>query len=93
MWKKICCWWRGENVEEVCRWAKLMPSKPNRSTSDYLFEKADRYFRRARANPNARFELEALGNAFVVKAIELETELSIPRATSPICPDGRVHYR
>jgi hypothetical protein len=70
-----------------------MQSKPNRSTSDYLFEKADRYFRRARANPNARFELEALGNAFVVKAIELETKLSIPMATSPICPHGRVHYR
>jgi hypothetical protein len=41
---------------------------------DYLFEKADQCFRRSRADSNAR-ELEALGNAFVVKAVELEIKL------------------
>jgi hypothetical protein len=44
----------------------------NRSTPDYLFEKADQCFRRSRADSNARVKLEALGNAFMVKAVELE---------------------
>jgi hypothetical protein len=51
-----------------------MVYRPNRSTPDYLFEKADQCFRRSRADSNAR-ELEALGNAFVVKAVELEIKL------------------
>jgi hypothetical protein len=63
-----------------------MLSKPNRSTPDYLFEKAERYFRRARADLNARFKLEALGNAFMVKAVELDIKLSGPKATTPTRP-------
>jgi hypothetical protein len=63
-----------------------MLSKPNRSTPDYLFEKAERYFRRARADLNARFQLEALGNAFMVKAVELDIKLSGPKATTPTRP-------
>jgi hypothetical protein len=47
----------------------------NRSTPDYLFEKADQYFRRARTNSNVRVELEALGNVFMVKAVELDIKL------------------
>ncbi|MFZ2142276.1 MAG: hypothetical protein WAV78_35965 [Xanthobacteraceae bacterium] len=62
---------------------KLMLSKPNRSTADYLFEKAERYFCRARANLNARVALEAVGNAFMVKAIELDIKLSRPKAATP----------
>jgi hypothetical protein len=42
---------------------------------DYLFEKADQCFRRSRADSNARVKLEALGNAFMVKAVELEIKL------------------
>jgi hypothetical protein len=45
---------------------------PNRSTPDYLFEKAEQCFRRARTDSNLRVELEALGNVFMVKAIELD---------------------
>jgi hypothetical protein len=48
---------------------------PNRSTPDYLFEKADQCFRRSRTDSNVRVELEALGNAFMVKAIELDVKL------------------
>jgi hypothetical protein len=59
-----------------------MLSKPNTSTPDYLFKKAEQYFRRARTNLNARFELEALGNAFMVKAVELDIKLSGPKATA-----------
>jgi hypothetical protein len=47
----------------------------NRSTPDYLFEKAEQYFRRARTNSNVRVELEALGNVFMVKAVELDIKL------------------
>jgi hypothetical protein len=59
-----------------------MLSKPNTSTPDYLFKKAEQYFRRARTNLNARFELEALGNAFMVKAVELDIKLSGPKVTA-----------
>jgi hypothetical protein len=52
-----------------------MVYRPNRSTADYLFEKADQCFRRSRADSNARVKLEALGNAFMVKAVELEIKL------------------
>jgi hypothetical protein len=61
--------------EKFCQWGKLMLSKPNRSTPDYLFEKAEQYFRRSRIDSNVRVELEALGNAFMVKAVELDIKL------------------
>ena len=48
---------------------------PNRSTPDYWFEKAEQCFRRARTDSNLRVELEALGNVFMVKAIELDIKL------------------
>ena len=48
---------------------------PNRSTPDYLFEKAEQCFRRSRTDSKLRVELEALGNVFMVKAIELDTKL------------------
>ena len=37
---------------------------PNRSTPDYLFEEAERCFRRSRTDSNVRVQLEALGNMF-----------------------------
>jgi hypothetical protein len=40
-----------------------------------LFEKANQCFRRARTDSNARVELEALGNMFMVKAVELDIKL------------------
>jgi len=52
-----------------------MVFRPNRSTPDYLFEKANQCFRRSRTDSNARVELEALGNVFMVKAIELDIKL------------------
>jgi hypothetical protein len=48
---------------------------PNKSTADYLFEKAEQCFRRSRTNSNVRFKLEALGNVFMVKAVELDVKL------------------
>ncbi len=48
---------------------------PNKSTPDYLFEKANQCFRRSRTDSNARDALEALGNAFMVKAVELDIKL------------------
>ena len=48
---------------------------PNRSTPDYLFEKAEQCFRRARTDSNLRVELEALGNEFMVEAIDLDIKL------------------
>jgi hypothetical protein len=48
---------------------------PNRSTPDYLFEKAEQCFRRSRTDSKLRVELEALGNMFMVKAIELDIKL------------------
>jgi hypothetical protein len=47
----------------------------NRSTPDYFFEKAEQCFRRSRADSNVRAELEALGNLFMVKAVELDIKL------------------
>ena len=47
----------------------------NRLTPEYWFEKAERYFRRSRTDTNVRVELEALGNAFMVKAVELDIKL------------------
>jgi hypothetical protein len=48
---------------------------PNRSTPDYLFEKAEQCFRRSRTDSKLRVELEALGNEFMVEAIELDIKL------------------
>jgi hypothetical protein len=48
---------------------------PNRSTPDYLFEKAEQCFRRSRTDSNARVELEALGNEFMGEAIDLDIKL------------------
>jgi hypothetical protein len=48
---------------------------PNKSTAEYLFEKAEQCFRRSRTNSNVRVELEALGNVFMVKAVELDVKL------------------
>jgi hypothetical protein len=52
-----------------------MVYRQNKSTPDYWFEKAGQCFRRSRTDSNARVKLEALGNAFVVKAVELDIKL------------------
>ena len=52
-----------------------MVFKPNKSTPDYLFEKANQCFRRSRTDSNERVELEALGNEFMVKAVDLDIKL------------------
>ena len=71
-----------------------MVSMPNRSTPDYLLEKADQCFRRSRIDSNVRAELEALGNAFMVKAVELDIKLQkLPKAaTPPLSPHGHDDY-
>ena len=48
---------------------------PNKPTPDYFFEKANQFFRRPRTGSNARVELEALGNEFMVEAIDLDIKL------------------
>ena len=48
---------------------------PNRSTPDYLFEKAEQCFRRSRTDSKLRVELEALGNEFMGEAIDLDIKL------------------
>jgi hypothetical protein len=48
---------------------------PSRLTSDYWFEKAEQCFRRSRAGSNVRVDLEAQGNEFMVKAVELDIKL------------------
>jgi hypothetical protein len=40
---------------------------PNRSISDYLFEKAEQCFRRSRTDSSVRVELEALGNVAMLR--------------------------
>jgi hypothetical protein len=67
---------------------------PNRSTPDYLFEQAEQCFRRSRTESNLRAELEALGNAFMVQAVELDTKLQnlAKAATSPFPLRGRDDY-
>ena len=52
-----------------------MVYKPNSSTPDYWFEKAEQCFRRSRIDSNGRVELEALGNVFMVQAVELDVKL------------------
>ena len=60
---------------------------PNRSAPDYWFEKAEQCFRRSRADSNARVELEALGNVFMVKAVELDIKLQkLAKAATPLLP-------
>ena len=48
---------------------------PNKSTPDYFFEKANQFFRRSRTGSSARVDLEALGNEFMVKAVDLDIKL------------------
>jgi len=48
---------------------------PDKSTPDYLFEKANQCFRRSRTDSNVRVQLEALGNMFMVKAVYLDIKL------------------
>ena len=52
-----------------------MVFKPNRLTPDYYFKKAEQCFRRSRTDSNVRVELEALGNAFMGQAVELDIKL------------------
>jgi hypothetical protein len=52
-----------------------MVSILNRSTADYLFEKAEQCFRRSRIDSSGQVELAALGNVFMVKAVELDVKL------------------
>jgi hypothetical protein len=52
-----------------------MVHRPNRSTPDYWFEKADQCFPRSRTDSSARVKFEALGNIFMVKAVELDIKL------------------
>jgi hypothetical protein len=47
----------------------------NRSTPDYWFDKAHQCFRRSRIDSNVRVKLEALGNVFMIKAVELDIKL------------------
>jgi hypothetical protein len=65
---------------------KLMVFMPNSSTPDYWFEKAEQCFRRSRADSNVLVELEAQGNVFMVKAVELDIKLQLPKATTPPLP-------
>ena len=71
----------------------------NRSTPDYWFEKAHQCFRRSRTDSNVRDALEALGNAFMVKAVELDIKLQKlandnSTASSPHVRDAmdRLHF-
>ena len=52
-----------------------MVYKPNSSTPDYWFEKADQCFRRSRTDSKARVKLGALSNFFMVKAVKLDIKL------------------
>ena len=54
---------------------KPMVFMPNRSTPDYWVEKAEQCFRRSRIDSNTRVKLDALGNVFMVKAVELDIKL------------------
>ena len=67
-----------------------MAFMPHRSVPDYWFEKAEQCFRRSWIDSNARVELEALGNVFMVKAIELDIKLQkLAKATTPLLPPAR----
>jgi hypothetical protein len=66
---------------------------PNKSTVDYLFEKADQCFRRSRTVSNMRVELEALGNV-LVKAVELDIKIQklAKGSFTASSPDRRDNY-
>jgi hypothetical protein len=56
----------------------------NKSTPDYWFDKAHQCFRRSRIDSNVRVKLEALGSAFMVKAVELDVRLqNLAKANYP----------
>jgi hypothetical protein len=55
-----------------------MEFMPNKSTPDYLFEKADQCFRRSRTASNARVELETLGGRPSPKQAARPTPLARP---------------
>jgi hypothetical protein len=42
--------------------------------AQYFLEKADQFFRMARANRQIADELESLGNDFMAKAVEVDTK-------------------
>ena len=70
---------------------------PNKSTPDYLFEKANQFFRRSRTDSNVRVELETLGNEFMVKAVELDIKLQkiangSYTASLPLGIDSEIHH-
>ena len=68
----------------------IMIFTPSRLTSDYWFEKAEQCFRRSRIDSNARVKLDALGNVFMVNAVELDTKLQkLAKATTPPLPAAR----
>jgi hypothetical protein len=46
---------------------------PNKSTADYLFEKAEQCFRRSRTDSNWRVKLEALAGGFPSELIQETT--------------------
>ena len=46
----------------------------NALTAEYFFEKADQCFRRSRGDRKIAVELEARGNEFMAKAVELDTK-------------------
>jgi hypothetical protein len=66
----------------------------NGSTPDYWFEKAHQCFRRSRIDSNVRDAVEALGNAFMIKAVELDIKLQklATATTPPLSPQGRDDY-
>jgi hypothetical protein len=43
-------------------------------TAEYFFEKADQCFRRSRGDRKSAVELDARGNEFMAKAVELDTK-------------------
>jgi hypothetical protein len=46
----------------------------NALTAEYFFEKADQCFRRSRGDRKIAVELDARGNEFMAKAVELDTK-------------------
>ena len=68
-------YWRRVNYLRTLKALGHKVFMPNRSTPDYLFEEAERCFRRSRTDSKVRVELEALGNMFMVMAVELDIKL------------------
>ena len=65
---------------------------PNKSTADHLFEKAEQYFQRSRTDFNGRVRLDARGNVFMARAIELDVNLQNRANSSPLFSLGRDGY-